>query len=198
MGGQSGWSSPTTCSHRRRCSPEQLNKRWALPSGSVVHRAGRSEPYRIVRASAPSSPGTATFTRTVVPSAKRSRAARGAGAASMNRGGTPRWMRGCNREDRRRAKSRRSTSTTAKAASISVASASCVPAAGLGPPEPVEARRQARDHSLPIPRTGFPVLDRMASFFRPSASTERDFSLLLARTESGAALANAVAVWQAR
>ena len=77
---QSGWSSPTTCSHKWRCSPEQLNNRWALPSGSVVHRAGRSDPYRIVSASVPSSPGTATLTRTVVPSAKRSRAARRAGA----------------------------------------------------------------------------------------------------------------------
>jgi hypothetical protein len=40
------------------------------------------------------------------------------------------------------------------------------------------------------------VLDRMASFFRPSASTERDFSLRRAGTEPGAALGTPVALWQ--
>ena len=104
---QSGWSSPTICRDRRRCSPEQLSTRWALPSGSVVHLAGFNDPCRIVSANAPSSPGTAIFTRTVVPSAKRSRAARGTGAASMTRGGTPRCTSGCRCEDSRRAKSRR-------------------------------------------------------------------------------------------
>ncbi len=31
------------------------------------------------------------------------------------------------------------------------------------------------------------MLDRMASFFRPSASTDRDFSLLLGQKRNGAA-----------
>ena len=38
------------------------------------------------------------------------------------------------------------------------------------------------------------MLDRMASFFRPSASTDRDFSLLQARKERAAALGAPVAV----
>ena len=38
-GVQSGWSKPTTCRDTPRCSPGQLNKRWALPSRSVVNAA---------------------------------------------------------------------------------------------------------------------------------------------------------------
>lgn len=92
-----------------------------------MQAVGLTDPLVMASAKAPTSPGTALFTTTEVPSAKRSLAALGTGAGSIARAGTQRCTSGVSRRDSLGPSSAAAALTALRSASISAASAGPTP-----------------------------------------------------------------------
>lgn len=123
-----------------------------------MQAAGLTDPRRMARASTPTSPGVALLTTMEVPSAKRTLAALGTGAASMARGGTHRSTSGLRRCTRRSGRSP-ALVTAWKRASISEASAGSI-AGVLG------AGERPKDRVLPAASPCRLALGVTRPFFR--------------------------------